>query len=178
MSDNVLLRVLRSNSFRNGLLAVLCSAVLSVAALASGAVNLSALNYTDVFCGSALPPARFVRPPTKGPVIVDVSIFNSAFDPANLTINAGDTVRWTNNDGRIHTSTSDSAVWIRELSVSAKHSALRSTVRVRSVITAAFTQLCWARSRSNLPGRAWHHRKCICSPRSGDQCRRHRHMDK
>jgi len=32
----------------------------------------------------------------------DVSVINNAFSPANLTIEVGDTVRWTNNSGRTH----------------------------------------------------------------------------
>ena len=40
-----------------------------------------------------------------------VSIANFAFAPANLTIAAGDTVTWTNNDQTAHTSTSDNGAW-------------------------------------------------------------------
>ena len=41
----------------------------------------------------------------------DVAIMNFAFIPADLTVNPGDTVRWTNNDVVPHTSTSDTGVW-------------------------------------------------------------------
>ena len=36
-----------------------------------------------------------------------VTIRNFAFEPANLTINAGDTVRFVNEDGAPHTATAD-----------------------------------------------------------------------
>src|SRR5512136_104525 len=34
-----------------------------------------------------------------------------AFSPATITVSAGTTVTWKNNDGIAHTSTSDSGVW-------------------------------------------------------------------
>lgn len=39
-------------------------------------------------------------------VVVDVSMQNFAFTPKNVTINAGDTVKWTNNESALHTTTS------------------------------------------------------------------------
>lgn len=41
----------------------------------------------------------------------DVSIKNFAFQPGALTVNIGDTVRWTNNDSAGHTTTSSAALW-------------------------------------------------------------------
>jgi plastocyanin len=38
-----------------------------------------------------------------------VTIQNSAFSPASITVKVGDTVTWTNRDGFNHTSTSDNA---------------------------------------------------------------------
>src|SRR5690348_14316940 len=38
-----------------------------------------------------------------------VNIQNIAFNPASITVNAGDTVTWTNNDQVNHTVTSDTA---------------------------------------------------------------------
>ncbi len=40
------------------------------------------------------------------PTTHDVSMTSSGYTPADLTINEGDTIRWTNNDVRAHTSTS------------------------------------------------------------------------
>ena len=37
-----------------------------------------------------------------------VSIQNFVFDPSSLTINVGDSVSWTNNDGASHTASSTS----------------------------------------------------------------------
>jgi len=42
------------------------------------------------------------------PQTYDISIKNLAFNPSMLTINVGDTVVWTNEDGATHTVTSDS----------------------------------------------------------------------
>jgi plastocyanin len=38
-----------------------------------------------------------------------VNIQNIAFNPASITVNAGDTVNWTNNDSVAHTVTSDTS---------------------------------------------------------------------
>ena len=38
--------------------------------------------------------------------VVDVSISGFAFNPSNVTVSVGDTVRWTNRDAVAHTSTS------------------------------------------------------------------------
>ena len=48
---------------------------------------------------------------TTGPTSVDVSIVDFAFQPAAIKINAGDTVKWTNNGTFTHTSTSDTGIW-------------------------------------------------------------------
>ncbi len=42
---------------------------------------------------------------------VDVSIPGFSFYPADLTVNVGTTVRWTNNHAVTHTTTSDNALW-------------------------------------------------------------------
>jgi plastocyanin len=40
-----------------------------------------------------------------------VLIASAAFNPATLTVSKNTTVTWTNDDGIVHTSTSDSGVW-------------------------------------------------------------------
>lgn len=44
-------------------------------------------------------------------VTEEVDIAGFAFSPANLTIEIGTTVHWTNNHGTLHTTTSDDGVW-------------------------------------------------------------------
>ncbi|MBS3148281.1 cupredoxin family copper-binding protein [Candidatus Woesearchaeota archaeon] len=46
--------------------------------------------------------ARTVEPTGN---VVDVTIEGFAFNPTELTVNAGDTVRWTNKDSVTHTAT-------------------------------------------------------------------------
>jgi plastocyanin len=40
-----------------------------------------------------------------------VTIAGLAFSPASVTVSAGDTVTWTNNDQQTHTATADDASW-------------------------------------------------------------------
>ncbi len=68
----------------------------------------------DTFCGA--PPSTFryepvVLPPHTSPMTVNINISGFAFDPPDLTINVGDTVQWTNNDGTTHSTTSNNGVW-------------------------------------------------------------------
>lgn len=56
----------------------------------------------------ALALALFV---TGRSTVHNISISGFAFNPANLTVIQGDTVRWTNFDNTGHTTTSDSGVW-------------------------------------------------------------------
>ncbi|MDA2920855.1 dockerin type I domain-containing protein, partial [Desulfobacterota bacterium AH_259_B03_O07] len=52
--------------------------------------------------------------PTPAPQIIDVSMEDNFFSPQNLTINEGDTVKWTNMGNNNHTTTSDvglGAIW-------------------------------------------------------------------
>ena len=47
------------------------------------------------------------QPPAAAPKTIDVEIKGFQFNPATITINAGDTVRWTNKDSAGHTATAD-----------------------------------------------------------------------
>src|SRR5579864_5938340 len=47
-------------------------------------------------------------PPASGNT---VSIVNMSFSPANLSVSAGSTVTWTNNDAMTHTVTSDGGIF-------------------------------------------------------------------
>lgn len=53
---------------------------------------------------TAVPPTVTA---TATPVVVNVSLINTTFDPMSVTVAAGTTVVWTNNDTRAHTVTSD-----------------------------------------------------------------------
>src|SRR5512139_1503465 len=55
--------------------------------------------------------AMLVFPGAAFGVVHQVSIMGFDFTPVGITINQGDSVRWTNNDGVTHTSTSDNGVW-------------------------------------------------------------------
>ena len=113
MSDNILLRISRTVSYF-GLLAVTGVAILTVAASVTGAAGLSSTGYSDVFCGTAprtFHPEPVVLPPHSTPMNVQVSIAGFAFDPADLTVNVGDTVIWTNNDDTSHGTASDTGIW-------------------------------------------------------------------
>ncbi|MGD0174622.1 MAG: cupredoxin domain-containing protein [Anaerolineales bacterium] len=58
-----------------------------------------------------LPPAATNIPVPAGAGTVDIKIAGFAFDPANVTVKVGTTVRWTNQDSAVHSVTSDAGVW-------------------------------------------------------------------
>jgi plastocyanin len=66
---------------------------------------ISAIIFTSCSKGSSYNST----PGTTPPVANSVSIANMSFSPATLTVTAGTTVTWTNNDGITHTVTSDVA---------------------------------------------------------------------
>ncbi|MEE9554345.1 MAG: YCF48-related protein [candidate division Zixibacteria bacterium] len=53
----------------------------------------------------------FLMVGTSNAALYDVAIVNFTFSPAELSIQPGDTVRWTNQDSAPHTATSNSDVW-------------------------------------------------------------------
>jgi len=53
----------------------------------------------------------FLFPISVHAVTHDVTVGNNFFSPNNLTIEVGDTVRWTNNSGRTHDVTADDFSW-------------------------------------------------------------------
>lgn len=53
----------------------------------------------------------FSAPPARAATTVDVTIASYAFNPTPVTIQVGDTVKWTNNDGVTHTVTSNTSVF-------------------------------------------------------------------
>src|SRR5260370_32707453 len=57
-------------------------------------------------CAAALIIASSARSATQ-----DVSIVRFAFQPPSVSINTGDSVRWTEMDGAFHSSTSDGGLW-------------------------------------------------------------------
>ena len=58
-----------------------------------------------ISCGKSSGYGSSNTPPANSGT--SVSIINMSFSPVNLTVTAGSTVKWTNNDGMIHTVTSD-----------------------------------------------------------------------
>jgi plastocyanin len=57
------------------------------------------------------PPGTTSGPDFTPGKTADVSIQNFAFSPATITITAGTTVTWTNNDSTAHTITSDTGAF-------------------------------------------------------------------
>lgn len=60
---------------------------------------------------AALPFVAAGASPARAGTLHKVSIAGFAFSPANLTIKAGDTVRWTNNDSAPHTADDAARKW-------------------------------------------------------------------
>ena len=56
-------------------------------------------------------PAGGSKPVLKEPGANEVWIQGSAFTPETITVTAGTTITWTNNDGIIHTVTSDTGLF-------------------------------------------------------------------
>jgi len=60
--------------------------------------------------GPSSPYGASSAPPAPGQPNT-VVMANIAFSPASITVSAGTTVTWQNNDGVNHTSTSDNGLW-------------------------------------------------------------------
>jgi plastocyanin len=59
---------------------------------------------TITSCGKG---SGYTTPMSNTPAANSVSIVNMSFSPASLTVTAGTTVTWTNNDNMTHTVTAD-----------------------------------------------------------------------
>lgn len=63
---------------------------------------------TDSSASSTSPPGPPSLPGTNSNINIEIK--NFAFMPSTLTINAGDSITWTNSDSAQHTVTSDSGI--------------------------------------------------------------------
>jgi plastocyanin len=109
VSDHFLFRISPSMTIRFVSSILICLAAITFAFAVTEPNTLS-----DAYCGAPPPGIRsepVVLPPHENAVTVPVAIAGFAFDPSSLTINVGDTVMWTNNDGASHTSSSDTGIW-------------------------------------------------------------------
>jgi plastocyanin len=66
-----------------------------------------ALSFALIFIGAAALYGKPLRPGTSAPANAQVKIDNFAFMPAELTVAAGTTVEWVNQDDIPHTVVSD-----------------------------------------------------------------------
>lgn len=80
---------------------------------ATGLVSLFLLALVGTGCksDSSNPYGAPTSPSPVSPPANTVSMSGSAFKPATITVSAGTTVTWKNDDGYTHTSTSDTGVW-------------------------------------------------------------------
>jgi plastocyanin len=69
----------------------------AIIAAAAGLVGISAFLFT---------PGRF-QVASAAPKVITIEIRNFEFQPATVTISAGDTVQWKNEDSAPHTATAD-----------------------------------------------------------------------
>lgn len=84
-------------------------AVLLAACGSSQASTSSAPTDTLAAPASAIGPVD--TPAATAAATVDVAISGFAFDPATITISAGQSVTWTNKDNVVHTVTADDNSW-------------------------------------------------------------------
>jgi glucose/arabinose dehydrogenase/plastocyanin len=69
-------------------------------------MNTIARNLSWGLCAAAVMIAGSARSATQ-----DVSIINFSFNPPGVSINTGDSVRWTESENDFHTTTSDNSIW-------------------------------------------------------------------
>lgn len=94
------------------ILSIFTVVVLIAAALLVAASCSSSSPTTTRVNAQTSPPAGQTPGPDFTPgKTADVVIQNFAFSPVTITIAAGTTVTWTNNDGAAHTVTSDSGTF-------------------------------------------------------------------
>ena len=67
-------------------------------------ISLLALSAIIVLVTGCSSSPTSSNPPT--PTTHDISMVDSAFQPQTITVKMGDSIRWTNNGARTHTSTS------------------------------------------------------------------------
>ena len=74
------------------------------------------LSRRDVVCGAVASAAVLTAMPLRSaePVVHDVAIRSFKFEPAQLQVHIGDTIRWTNHDVAPHTATADEFGWDTE----------------------------------------------------------------
>ena|SRR5450631_2323207 len=81
--------------------------------------------FAVVSCGKS---SGYTSPMNNTPAANSVSIVNMSFSPASLTVTAGTTVTWTNNDGMTHTVTADDVSFDSgNITMGTKYSRLFST---------------------------------------------------
>ena len=74
------------------------------------------LSRRKVIVGAAASAAVLTTTPLRSaePVVHEVAIKSFKFKPAQLQVQIGDTIRWTNNDVAPHTATADEFGWDTE----------------------------------------------------------------
>lgn len=83
-------------------------------ALLGRSLIIGALSVAGAACSGSVPTVAPTGPGNSPPPngsVVDVTIRDFVFSPANVTIKTGMTVRWTNVGPSAHTTTSDTGVW-------------------------------------------------------------------
>ncbi len=83
----------------------------ALALLVIGIAGLAGCGYGSPPAGTTAPTTPAATQPPQAGTHESVSIAGFAFSPATLTVPAGTTVTWTNNDATTHTVTSDTGAF-------------------------------------------------------------------